>query len=267
MTTRSTTRPRRPPPSVRGIHLDGTRLDLDPDPREEHAVSSSLIRCNWQGLRPWNLPFQAIVQRGEEDYPGGGQERVTCPRHLQFFFSCPGEMPSRASHRPVREKWSKNFLEINRTRLLRLSGHGWYVHHRVVDKLSSYRPLTGHIFSPPFKYFLRRIRNSRNYSVFPSILDSINFLFLSNNIFEWKRRRNFEYRYRKLLLFSFRGKIRFHEDTISPINLNLYRSIYINIYSQREGELHFYEAFCERKMTVVGIIQRTTLHTKSIHHK
>lgn len=161
VTTRSTTRPRRPPPSVRGIHLDGTRLDLDPDPREEHAVSSSLIRCNWQGLRPWNLPFQAIVQRGEEDYPGGGQERVTCPRHLQFFFSCPGEMPSRASHRPVREKWSKNFLEIDRTRLLRLSGHGWYVHHRVVDKLSSYRPLTGHIFSPPFKYFLQRIRNSR----------------------------------------------------------------------------------------------------------
>lgn len=96
-----------------------------------------------------------------EDYPGGGQERVTCPRHLQFFFSCPGEMPSRASHRPVREKWSKNFLEIDRTRLLRLSGHGWYVHHRVVDKLSSYRPLTGHIFSPPFKYFLQRIRNFR----------------------------------------------------------------------------------------------------------
>lgn len=53
VTTRSTIRSSRPPPSVRGIHLDGTRLD--PDPREEH--SSSLIRCNWQALRPWNLPF------------------------------------------------------------------------------------------------------------------------------------------------------------------------------------------------------------------
>lgn len=71
----------------------------------------------------------------------------------------PGEMPSQpVSHDGPTgpEKWSKNFLEIDWTRLLRLSAHGWCTHHRrVVDKLSSYLRSNGHIFfffSAPVKY-------------------------------------------------------------------------------------------------------------------
>lgn len=78
----------------------------------------------------------------------------------------PGEMPSQpVSHDGPTgpEKWSKNFLEIDWTRLLRLSGHGWCTHHRrVVDKLSSYLRSNGHIFFfflPPLNIPLQRIPN------------------------------------------------------------------------------------------------------------
>lgn len=98
-------RSRPPPPAVRGIHLDGTRL-----------VINSLQLTSFAPLE-FTVLGDAVLRRGR-DYPGVGQERVTCPRHLQFFFSCLAP----ADGRTCREKWSKNFLEIDRTRLLRLSG-------------------------------------------------------------------------------------------------------------------------------------------------
>lgn len=108
-------RSRPPPPAVRGIHLDGTRLVPSRGARGL-LVINSLQLTSFAPLE-FTVLGDAVLRRGG-DYPGVGQERVTCPRHLQFFFSCLAP----ADGRTCREKWSKNFLEIDRTRLLRLSG-------------------------------------------------------------------------------------------------------------------------------------------------
>lgn len=95
------------------------------------------------------MEFTVLGDRPEREREGGGRlsrwrsgTRNLSPSPSIFLFvPRPGEMPSQPasqSRRTGREKWSKNFLEIDRTRLLRVSGHGWYTHHRrVVDKLSS----------------------------------------------------------------------------------------------------------------------------------
>lgn len=117
-------------------------------------ASSSLIRCNWQALE-----FTVLGDCPEREREGRrkiilvarpGTRNLSPSPSIFLSLPRPGEMPSQpVSHDGPTgpEKWSKNFLEIDWTRLLRLSGHGWCTHHRrVVDKLSSYLRSNGHIF-------------------------------------------------------------------------------------------------------------------------
>lgn len=84
------------------------------------------------------MEFTVLGDRPERERGGGrlswwrsGTRNLSPSPSIFLFVPRPGEMPSQpASQSPTgREKWSKNFLEIDRTRLLRVSGHGWYTHH------------------------------------------------------------------------------------------------------------------------------------------
>lgn len=83
-------------------------------------ASSSLIRCNWQALE-----FTVLGDRPETERERGegrlswwrGQERVTCPRHLQFFFPClaPARCPRSqpvTTDRPVPRNGAKISLKL-----------------------------------------------------------------------------------------------------------------------------------------------------------
>lgn len=110
-------------------------------------------------------------ERGEEDYPGGGQERVTCPRHLQFFFSClaPARCPRSqpVSHRPVGRNGAKISLKLIERGCCEFLGTGGT--HTIVVSWINYR-LTYVSSSPCFFFKYSSPKNSKrriSYELFP----------------------------------------------------------------------------------------------------